>query len=41
MEDRRKYVRILDIGCGPGMQTVELARISAGRITAVDNYQPY
>jgi len=24
--------RILDIGCGPGMQTLELARISAGSI---------
>lgn len=33
--------RILDIGCGPGMQTVELARISGGHITAVDNHQPF
>ncbi|MCE5338895.1 MAG: class I SAM-dependent methyltransferase [Methanomicrobiaceae archaeon] len=33
---------ILDIGCGSGMQTVELARISPGcRITAVDIHQPY
>jgi SAM-dependent methyltransferase len=33
--------RILDIGCGPGMQTLELARISDGRITAVDTHQPF
>jgi len=33
---------ILDIGCGTGMQTVELARICPGcRITAVDIHQPY
>lgn len=32
---------ILDMGCGSGMQTLELARISEGQITALDNYQPY
>jgi SAM-dependent methyltransferase len=32
---------ILDIGCGPGMQTLELARISKGKIIAIDNYQPF
>ena len=32
---------ILDIGCGPGMQTLELARISNGTIIALDNYQPF
>ena len=32
---------ILDVGCGSGMQTLELARISRGRITALDNYQPF
>jgi len=32
---------ILDIGCGPGMQTLELARISKGTIIALDNYQPF
>jgi len=31
----------VDIGCGPGMQTLELARISGGRIVAVDNHQPF
>lgn len=29
--------RILDIGCGKGVQTLELARISGGTITAIDN----
>ena len=28
--------RILDIGCGPGVQTLELARLTNGRITAID-----
>ncbi|MFH1783706.1 MAG: class I SAM-dependent methyltransferase [bacterium] len=32
---------ILDIGCGPGMQTLELARISAGKIIALDNHQGF
>ncbi|MEM1310282.1 MAG: class I SAM-dependent methyltransferase [Cyanobacteria bacterium P01_H01_bin.153] len=32
---------ILDIGCGPGMQTVQLARLTDGQITAVDIHQPY
>lgn len=32
---------ILDVGCGPGMQTLELARLSKGRITALDNHQPF
>jgi len=33
--------RILDIGCGPGMQTIEITKRSGGQITAVDNYQPF
>jgi len=32
---------ILDIGCGPGMQTLELARLSGGRITALDIHRPF
>jgi len=32
---------ILDIGCGPGMQTVELARCTNGTIIAVDTHQPF
>jgi len=29
--------RILDVGCGPGMQTVDLAEISGGHVVALDN----
>jgi len=28
--------RILDIGCGPGIPTLELARISGGKVTGMD-----
>lgn len=33
--------KILDIGCGPGMQTLELARLSKGTVIALDNHQPF
>jgi SAM-dependent methyltransferase len=33
--------RILDVGCGPGMQTLELARITDGPIIALDTHQPF
>lgn len=33
--------RILDIGCGPGGPTMELARISSGSVIGMDNHQPY
>ena len=32
---------ILDIGCGPGMQTIELAKLSDGKIFALDNHPPF
>ena len=32
---------ILDIGCGPGMQTIELARCTNGTIIAIDTHQPF
>lgn len=32
---------ILDIGCGPGEQTLELARFTEGKITAIDTHQPF
>jgi ubiquinone/menaquinone biosynthesis C-methylase UbiE len=32
---------VLDVGCGPGGQTVALAKLSRGRITALDNHQPF
>ena len=41
LTDLPKVPRILDVGCGTGIQTVELARISGGRITAVDLYPQF
>lgn len=32
---------ILDIGCGTGDQTLELAKLSKGKIIALDNHQPF
>ena len=34
-------LRVLDIGCGNGPQTLQLARHIDGTILAVDNYQPF
>jgi len=33
--------RILDIGCGPGGPTMELARLSGGFVIGMDNHQSY
>ncbi len=32
---------ILDVGCGSGMQTLELAKLINGKIVALDIHQPY
>jgi ubiquinone/menaquinone biosynthesis C-methylase UbiE len=32
---------ILDIGCGPGAATLELARLSEGDVTGLDFHQPF
>ncbi len=32
---------VLDVGCGPGMQTVTLAKATGGTITAVDMHEPF
>jgi len=41
MDKLPKEPYILDIGCGTGMQTIELAKISNGKIIALDNYQGF
>jgi ubiquinone/menaquinone biosynthesis C-methylase UbiE len=35
------HPRILDIGCGPGAQTIDLARATGGEIVALDNRQRF
>jgi len=35
------HPKILDIGCGPGMQTIALAKLSAGKIIGIDIFQQY
>ena len=41
LEDLPENPRILDIGCGPGMQTVELAKLSGRQIVALDFHEPF
>lgn len=33
--------KILDVGCGTGRQSLALARLSRGHVTAVDIYEPF
>ncbi|MFA5139854.1 MAG: class I SAM-dependent methyltransferase [Elusimicrobiota bacterium] len=33
--------RVLDIGCGPGMQSLDLCRLTGGHITAVDKFPQF
>ena len=41
LTDLPKEPNILDIGCGPGRQTLDLIRLNAGKIIAVDIHQPF
>ena len=36
-----KKPRILDIGCGPGMQTIKLAKLSGGQVIGIDIFKQY
>lgn len=41
MSDLPAAPRLLDVGCGPGAQTLHLAGATRGQITAVDMHQPF
>jgi ubiquinone/menaquinone biosynthesis C-methylase UbiE len=41
LRDLPENPQILDIGCGPGMQTIELAKLSKGTVTALDKYPQF
>ena len=41
LPQHKEQPAILDIGCGQGMQTIELAKLSNGDIIALDNYQGF
>jgi len=36
-----KHPKILDIGCGPGLQTIKLAKLSDGEVIGIDIVQQY
>ncbi|MDB9330541.1 methyltransferase domain-containing protein [Nodularia spumigena CS-591/04] len=39
--DLRPHPKIIDIGCGPGFQTLDLASLTNGTIIAIDNHPFY
>ncbi|MCL1966226.1 MAG: class I SAM-dependent methyltransferase [Candidatus Bathyarchaeota archaeon] len=41
LTDLPERPRVLDVGCGSGVQTIELAKISNVEITALDIHQPF
>lgn len=41
MKDLPTHPNILDVACGPGLQTMELARLSSGHVTALDFHPPF
>ncbi|OGD26299.1 MAG: hypothetical protein A2Y56_13385 [Candidatus Aminicenantes bacterium RBG_13_63_10] len=32
---------VLDVGCGPGLQTLDLARLTGGLVIGLDNHMPF
>lgn len=41
LKDLPSQPNILDIGCGPGMQTIEIAKMTNGKIIAIDTHEPF
>lgn len=41
IKSKEQMNRIVDIGCGPGMQTLTLAINTGAEVTAVDTHQPF
>ncbi|WP_139492910.1 class I SAM-dependent methyltransferase [Brevibacillus dissolubilis] len=41
VRDLPAHPEVLDIGCGPGMQTLQLADVIDGRVVALDLQQPF
>jgi ubiquinone/menaquinone biosynthesis C-methylase UbiE len=41
LSDLKESPCILDVGCGPGMQTLDILDLTNGCIVAVDNHQPF
>src|SRR5512136_1313748 len=41
LKDLPSNPSILDIGCGPGAQTIDLSRLTDGHITAIDNHPQF
>jgi ubiquinone/menaquinone biosynthesis C-methylase UbiE len=39
--EKSDSLRILEVGCGTGAQTIQLAKNTAGEITALDNHKPF
>ena len=41
LTDLKQNPYILDIGCGPGMQTLDILDLTDGSVVAIDNHQPF
>jgi len=41
LKDLPPRITLLDVGCGSGMQTIQLAKLINGHITAIDIHEPF